>query len=72
MGGHLDALLAGSVILENVFGVPGVGQGIVGAAASRDYPVIMSLAMILVFFALFINLIIDLSYAVIDPRISYE
>ena len=72
MGGHLDALLAGSVILENVFGVPGVGQGIVGAATSRDYPVIMSLAMILVFFALFVNLIIDLSYAVIDPRISYE
>ena len=72
MGGHLDALLAGSVILENVFGVPGVGQGIVGAATSRDYPVIMSLAMILVFFALFVNLIIDLSYAFIDPRISYE
>jgi peptide/nickel transport system permease protein len=72
MGGHLDALLAGSVILENVFGVPGVGQGIVGAATSRDYPVIMSLSMILVFFALLVNLIIDLSYAIIDPRISYE
>jgi peptide/nickel transport system permease protein len=72
MGGHLDALLAGSVILENVFGVPGVGQGIVGAATGRDYPVIMSLAMLLVFFALFINLIIDLSYAFIDPRISYD
>jgi peptide/nickel transport system permease protein len=72
VGSHFDALLAGSVILENVFSVPGVGQGIVGAATARDYPVILSLAMVLVFFTLALNLLIDLAYVFIDPRISYE
>jgi peptide/nickel transport system permease protein len=72
IGTHIDVLLGGSVILENVFGVPGVGQGIVDGASMRDYPVILSLAMILVFIALLVNLLVDLAYVLIDPRISYR
>ena len=72
LGGNLDAQLSGTVILENVFGVPGIGQGIVAGAVLRDWPVMLSLAMLLVFITLFINLMIDIFYVVIDPRISYK
>lgn len=71
IGTHLDASLSGSVILENIFGVPGVGQGIVLAANFRDWLVIQTLAMALVLITLTVNLVIDLTYALIDPRISY-
>ncbi len=72
IGGYLGSLLGGTVILESIFGMPGMGQGIVQAATVRDYPVIQSLAMFLVFLALGVNLVIDILYVFIDPRIAYE
>ena len=72
LGGYLDAQLSGTVILENIFGVPGIGQGIVDGANFRDWPVITSLGMILVLITLTINLMIDLIYVGLDPRISYK
>ena len=71
-GLQLAGLLGGTVILESIFGMPGVGQGIVLAANSRDYPVIQSLVMLLVFMMLALNLAIDIAYAAIDPRIHYR
>jgi peptide/nickel transport system permease protein len=71
-GLYLGALLSGSLILENIFGIPGIGQGIVAGATQRDYPVIQSLTLLTVFFVLAINLLVDVLYAVIDPRISYS
>ncbi|MFN0073798.1 MAG: ABC transporter permease [Chloroflexota bacterium] len=71
-GLQLAGLLGGTVILESIFGMPGIGQGIVLAANTRDYPVIQTLAMLLVLFMLCLNLIVDLCYAAIDPRISYQ
>ena len=52
--------------------MPGIGQGIVLATNTRDYPVIQTLAMLLVLMMLCLNLIVDLCYAAIDPRISYR
>ena len=72
MGFQLGALLGGTLILESIFGLPGIGRGLVTAALTRDYPVVQSLATLLVFAMLFINLIIDLVYTVADPRISYS
>ena len=72
MGFQLGALLGGTLILESIFGLPGIGRGLVTAALARDYPVVQSLATLLVFAMLFINLIIDLVYTVADPRISYS
>ena len=73
LGGlQLAALLSGTVILETIFSLPGVGQGIVVAATERDYPVIQSLTMLLVFLMLALNLIVDVVYAFVDPRISYS
>ena len=71
-GGHFESLMSGTVILESVFSVPGLGQGIVIAANTRDYPVIQSLALLLVFLTLSINLLVDIAYAFLDPRIRYS
>ena len=68
-GLQIGALLGGTVILENIFGVPGIGQEIVLAANSRDYPVIQSLAMLLVLLVLVLYLAIDVTYTIIDPRV---
>lgn len=71
-GIYVGSLLGGTVILERIFSLPGIGNGIVSAATGRDYPVIQSYATLLVFLMLIINLGIDLLYVVFDPRISYS
>ena len=71
-GLQLAGLLSGTVVMESIFGMPGVGEGILMAVRSRDYPVVQSLAMVLVFLMLTLNLLTDLAYVFIDPRISYS
>ena len=71
-GLQLAALLSGTVILETIFSIPGMGQGIVISATERDYPVIQSLTMMLVLLMLGLNLLTDLVYAFVDPRIKYS
>ena len=71
-GFYLSFLLSGSLILENIFGIPGIGQGIIHGATERDYPVIQSLTLLLVFFLLSVNLLVDLLYKLVDPRIDYS
>ena len=71
-GFYLSFLLSGSLILENIFGIPGIGQGIIHGATERDYPVIQSLTLLLVFFLLTVNLLVDLLYKLVDPRIDYS
>ena len=70
-GLQVGALVSGAIILESIFLVPGVGRGIVQAVTVRDYPVIQSLAVLLVLLMLSVNLVIDLIYVLLDPRISY-
>jgi len=70
LGLQLGWLLSGTLILESIFGLPGLGGGLVQAALVRDYTVVQSLATLLVFLMLSVNLIIDMTYRVIDPRIS--
>jgi oligopeptide transport system permease protein len=65
-------LLSGSFIIETMFGIPGIGKESIGAVLRRDYAVIMGTTL---FFALVValsNLVIDLAYAVVDPRIRYR
>ena len=71
-GLYLGTLLSGTVILESIFGLPGIGRGIIDGALFRDYPVVQTLTMVLVFLMLSVNLLVDISYALIDPRISYS
>ena len=72
LGLQFGALVGGALILETIFGLPGIGRGLVQAALARDYPVIQSLATLLVFLSLVVNLVVDTLYTFIDPRISYS
>ncbi len=71
LGLQFGSLLSGALILETIFGLPGIGRGLVHAALARDYPVIQSVASLLVFLSLGVNLVVDTIYARIDPRISH-
>ncbi len=71
-GLHLGGLLGGAVILEYIFGIPGIGRGLVEAVGSRDYTVVQSYATLLITFALAVNLLIDVLYVRLDPRIRYD
>lgn len=71
-GAQAGAMLSGAVVLEYIFGLPGLGRGMVQAAMARDYPVVQTLSVVLVGLALSLNLLVDLAYARLDPRISYD
>jgi peptide/nickel transport system permease protein len=69
LGLSLPGLIGGSVIIETIFALPGMGQLMVQAVFERDYPVIMGNLVIVASLTLFANLVADLSYGLIDPRI---
>ncbi len=66
------ALLTGSVVVENVFSRPGIGRLVVGAIQARDYPVVQGALLFLVFGFIVINLLADIMYGVLDPRIRFS
>lgn len=66
------ALITGSVIVESIFQIPGVGRYFVDAALNRDYTLVMGTVVVIAVFTIVFNLIVDLLYAVIDPRVRYE
>lgn len=69
MGIMVGALLGGAVVTEQVFSLPGLGRLIIGAVLSRDFPVIQGGLLFLALIYLGVNLIVDLLYAVLDPRV---
>ncbi|WP_274650613.1 nickel ABC transporter permease [Paenibacillus humicola] len=70
LGLQLGALLGGVVILEQVFSWPGVGRLVLDAINDRDYPVVQGSVMFLSFLLMLVNLLVDISYGFIDPRIK--
>ncbi len=72
IGLSLPRLLGGSIIVESIFAWPGIGRLGLEAVLKRDYPVIMGLAMITTVVILTLNLLIDLIYVLVDPRISFD
>jgi peptide/nickel transport system permease protein len=64
-------LMGGLVVIESVFNLPGVGKLFVQAVAARDYPVIQAIVMFIALIVLIANLVVDLMYAWLDPRIRY-
>jgi peptide/nickel transport system permease protein len=72
LAGLLPAVLGGSVIIEYIFGIPGMGLWVVDAIYQRDYNVIMAVQLLSTVLVLFGILLTDLSYALVDPRIRYE
>jgi peptide/nickel transport system permease protein len=69
LGLSLPGLIGGSVIVETVFAIPGMGQLMVQSVFQRDYPVIMANLVIVSVLTLLANLVADLSYGLVDPRI---
>ena len=71
IGLDLAAMLGGTILTETVFNWPGVGYQIYKAILSRDWPIVMGAVVIIVILVMFINLLVDISYAFLDPRIRY-
>jgi oligopeptide transport system permease protein len=65
-------ILTGSLVVEQIFGIPGIGKYYVTSIANRDYPVIMATTLIFALLIIFMNLLVDISYALLDPRIRYN
>jgi len=71
VGLQLPIMIGGSVIIETIFGLPGVGRYFVEALFQRDYAVISAVNLVIATFILFITLAVDITYAYLDPRVQY-
>jgi oligopeptide transport system permease protein len=71
LGPTLAFLVTGSFIIERIFGIPGIGQFYITAIGTRDYGLLMAMTMLYAFAIAFLNVIVDVLYAYIDPRIRY-
>ena len=69
--GIREALLGGAVLIEIVFARPGLGRLIYGAISDRNYPVVQGAVLVVVVVFVLVNLVVDLSYSAIDPRIRH-
>jgi peptide/nickel transport system permease protein len=72
LGLQFGILLGGAVLTETVFAWPGVGRLLVDAILRRDYPIVQGTVMLLAFLFVIINLVVDVIYAFLDPRIHYQ
>jgi peptide/nickel transport system permease protein len=71
VGVELGYLLGGTVIVEEIFALPGIGRLVYNAISQRDYALVQGIALFVAFNFLVINLLVDLLYTLIDPRVSY-
>ena len=72
IGMQLPLLVGDAVIMENIFNLPGLGRLMVNALEERDYPVVSGVKLVFATAVLAINLMIDLIYPYLDPRVRYE
>ncbi len=66
------ALVTGSIVVETIFAIPGIGREFVQGALNRDYTVVMGTVVVIAVFTITFNLIVDILYAVVDPRVRYD
>jgi peptide/nickel transport system permease protein len=72
IGLQTGSLLAGAILTETIFAWPGMGRWIVNAIVARNFPVVQAGVLVFAFIFVFVNLVVDISYAWLDPRIHYE
>ena len=72
IGLQAGSLLAGAVLTETIFSWPGIGKWVYDAILGRDYPVVQGGTLLITIIIVGINLLVDISYAFLDPRIHYE
>lgn len=68
LGMTFTDMIAGSVVIEQVFGIPGIGRILLTSISNRDYPVVQGIVLLLAFMVLIVNLLVDIIYQIIDPR----
>jgi len=72
IGMQLPMIIGGSVIIEDIFSLPGIGRLMIEALSQRNYPMVSGINLILATFVIIINLVVDLTYGFLDPRIHYQ
>lgn len=65
-------LVGGTLVVETVFAIPGLGQLLFQSITSRDYPVVQAITVVTAIMVILVNLAVDLSYSLLDPRVTYE
>jgi peptide/nickel transport system permease protein len=65
-------LVGGTLVIETVFAIPGLGQLLFTSITSRDYPVVQAITLVTAVMVIVVNLVVDLSYSFLDPRVTYE
>ena len=71
IGDQAASLLNGAVVIETIFGFPGVGKLMIDSILQRDFNVVLAAILVTAFAIFLMNLVIDLAYALLDPRIRY-
>jgi peptide/nickel transport system permease protein len=71
-GLQLAGILGGAVLTETIFSLPGVGLSVFEAITARDFPIIQGFVVVIAFIYVFLNLVVDISYAFLDPRIRLD
>jgi len=72
VGGGIPALIGGSVIIEQIFNIPGMGRLMLDSLSGRDYPIVSAINLMFATLVIFSNLLVDLTYGWLDPRIHYQ
>jgi ABC-type dipeptide/oligopeptide/nickel transport system permease component len=72
IGADVGALLGGAIVTESVFNLPGIGREVFDAVRAQEGAVVVGIVTLMVFFFIFFNLVVDVLYAVLDPRIRYD
>lgn len=72
IGISLAVLISGTVVVETVFNIPGLGRLVISAVSRRDYPVVQGVVLVIAGVYMLVNLLVDLSYLAIDPRVKYR
>ena len=71
-GAQMGLIFSGTIVIENIFNIPGIGRGVLGAAFNRDLPMVQAYLSYFVLVSLTANLLVDLTYAWLDPRIRFS
>ena len=72
IGSYVPNLLGGAIFIESIFGWPGMGRLFLDGVESRDFPLIMGLTLVLAIVILTTNILVDVAYALVDPRIRFD
>jgi peptide/nickel transport system permease protein len=68
----LPTMIAGMVVIETIFSLPGMGRYFIGALSQRDYPIVSAVTLVVATSVVMFNLLVDLAYAWLDPRVTYK